>query len=352
MPTTIRQKNRIVEVIRRGQRGLDGDVGLTTTVTKATGHTAVAGERGYVFRFTAAVTFSLEEAAVLTNGWHCIVTAANGAVTVDPSGSETINGATTLTIRSGASALIYTDGTYFYANYFYSDGAISLLGYPTVGDRIIYSTGPGEWAEATLSSFMRTLLDDTSAATARTTLGLSSTVTGKSPVLLQTVDVTGLAGAALTAFNNTLYSEYSVKFHNFKPATDGVGLHLRVSTNGGVSYRDGASDYAWGVNGITAGGTAFDQSDAADAQIVITSGLLGNASGEDGASGEVRVRGAWKSLKTMMDWNIEGFNNAGGFFMGNGAGACLLQEDVDAVDIYFSSGTVSVGHAYLFGWPR
>jgi hypothetical protein len=48
--------------------------------------------------------------------------------------------------------------------------SLSLLG--TAADRIVYTTGVDTWAESTITSFARTLLDDADAATARTTLGV------------------------------------------------------------------------------------------------------------------------------------------------------------------------------------
>lgn len=46
--------------------------------------------------------------------------------------------------------------------------------YPTVADKILYSTAEDVWAETTLTSFIRTLLDDVDASTARNTLGILS----------------------------------------------------------------------------------------------------------------------------------------------------------------------------------
>ena len=48
--------------------------------------------------------------------------------------------------------------------------SIAALG--TAADKIAYTTGVDTWAEAALTAFARTLLDDTDAATARGTLGL------------------------------------------------------------------------------------------------------------------------------------------------------------------------------------
>lgn len=56
----------------------------------------------------------------------------------------------------------------------YDAGLQSLSALPTVADRIAYSTAADVWAETTLTSFARTLLDDVDAATMRTTLGVAS----------------------------------------------------------------------------------------------------------------------------------------------------------------------------------
>jgi hypothetical protein len=64
--------------------------------------------------------------------------------------------------------------------------SLSALG--TGADKLAYTTGVDTWAEATLSAFSRTLLDDADANTARTTLGLTSTATTDIGNLLQSAN--------------------------------------------------------------------------------------------------------------------------------------------------------------------
>lgn len=59
----------------------------------------------------------------------------------------------------------------------YDAGLQSISGLTTVADRMIYTTASDTYAVTTLTSFARTLLDDTSASTARTTLGLGTAAT-------------------------------------------------------------------------------------------------------------------------------------------------------------------------------
>ena len=188
MTSAFNTRNRVIEVIRRGQRGLDGDVGLTTTVDKGTTFTAINGERGYVYRATSAITINFEQVTTLTNGWHVIVDAVGGEVTLDPNGAETINGLATLAVPQNASALVYSDGTALYARFFYGSAAALLNGLPTAADKYIYGTALGVWAEGDITSGARNLLadpvtvagrallDDADALAQRATLGLTEAI--------------------------------------------------------------------------------------------------------------------------------------------------------------------------------
>jgi hypothetical protein len=92
--------------------GVDGEV---VYATKSGNYTAVANDNNAFHRYTATATVSLTAAATLGAGWHYAVSAvgASSVVTIDPNGSETIGGVTTLIIRGGQTALIICDGTNF-----------------------------------------------------------------------------------------------------------------------------------------------------------------------------------------------------------------------------------------------
>lgn len=84
-------------------------------LAKSANYTAVAADQGQMIRFSAAATLSLTAAATLGANWTCYVFANGGDVTVDPNSTETINGATTLTLYDGQAAIIICTGTAFYA---------------------------------------------------------------------------------------------------------------------------------------------------------------------------------------------------------------------------------------------
>jgi hypothetical protein len=81
-----------------------------------TNYTAGVADRAKTFVWTGgAGTLSLTTAGNLQNNWFIQVrNGGNGSLTVDPSGSETINGVATLSFQPGDSAIIITDGVGFY----------------------------------------------------------------------------------------------------------------------------------------------------------------------------------------------------------------------------------------------
>lgn len=81
---------------------------------KSGAYTALAADNNAVLRFTSAATLSLTAAATLAANWHITVVANGGAVTIDPNGSETINGLATMIVPNGTSAEIICDGSGFF----------------------------------------------------------------------------------------------------------------------------------------------------------------------------------------------------------------------------------------------
>lgn len=155
----------------------------TAHVVQAGGtYTAVVGDRGTVQRFTAAGTLAITSAATLGAGYSIEVVTNGGAVTIDPAGSETINGLTTMIMPDGTSAKIICDGTNF---------------------QLVFR--PGGWQSIELRSF--------SAVSA--------------------IDFTNLG-----AFSR-------LRLTGLISLSSSGTLAWRTSTNNGSSYDSGASDYSY-----------------------------------------------------------------------------------------------------------
>lgn len=144
------------------------------------------------------------------------------------------------------------------------------------------------------------------------------------------------------------------------PATDGVALYSRFSTNGGSSYDAGASDYDYAglwMGDATGGGTTSGgiQSGAA-AQIQLSSPqagyLIGNGSAE-GIHIEVTLMGQtnaalWSRL-SYLGYHIS--NNATPLGCSQfGGGARETAQDTDAIRFLFSSASnIASGNYAVYG---
>ena len=82
------------------------------TVAKSVNYTVVASDARYLIECTASLTLSLTAAATLGSGFTFAAwNSGTGAVVIDPSGSELINGGATLTLLAGQWAFITCTGT-------------------------------------------------------------------------------------------------------------------------------------------------------------------------------------------------------------------------------------------------
>lgn len=111
-------RNRAVSAICDGtnvRRGVEG-FGIISSVSANT--TVAASELGRVLRVTASCTISFDAVATLGASWHCHFLVESGAtVTLDPAGSETIDGSATLAVSGPAALTVWCDGSALYSTY-------------------------------------------------------------------------------------------------------------------------------------------------------------------------------------------------------------------------------------------
>ncbi len=225
-------------------------------INKSAAYTAVAADRSKVIRGTATMTLDLTAAVTLGDGWFVRVIAAGGDVTVDPNGSETIDGATTLVIEDGESAFIACNGTAFFTDRLISllDGKqpldadlTAIAGLSGVEGDIIYRDG-SQWQRLAKGSYGKALVMN-SGATApewgahpvyhlrdrRTsgTAGDSRTGGTWSKHTLQTEEVSGISGASLASSVATLPAG-TYKINAWVDIEDPTGgmIRLRNTTDG------------------------------------------------------------------------------------------------------------------------
>lgn len=107
---------------KRGNTGSTGAAGangtngvLNLTIASRSSNTILGtGDDGKTIVATASFTQTLTAAATLASGWAVVIkNASTGDLTIDPNGSETIDGRTTLVLRPQEAVIIECDGSNF-----------------------------------------------------------------------------------------------------------------------------------------------------------------------------------------------------------------------------------------------
>lgn len=167
-------------------------------------------------------------------------------------------------------------------------------------------------------------------------------------VLLETQTISAGASITFTSNIDSTYDTYEIRLEGLVPSTDAVTLDLTVSTDGGSTYKTGASDYVWMGDAYTTAGTL----DAADSRLPLSYTASGYEVGNDAGNsinGVVRIyNAASSSLKTQVTSDVvyQGATVAHVTFrMGGRYDATTA---VNALKLAFTSGT-GTGTAKLYG---
>lgn len=212
---------------------------------KATDYTLVANDNTSIIRHhTAAATATLTAAATLGNQWMAVVLADGVAVTIDPNGAETINGAATLALSSGQGAFIWCNGSAFFAAVF------STIAYR-----------PSEY-------------------------------------LISHTAVSAAASQDLTFPTTPTFKHFKLVIEDWVPVSDS-GMLLRVAVASVV--QSGASDYGYGGASADTGSIA-NVSDNADTALSLASVDSGESGG--GASAVVHILNPFGTVqKKHVHWS-------------------------------------------------
>jgi hypothetical protein len=173
-------------------------------------------------------------------------------------------------------------------------------------------------------------------------------VVSASWVFLDSKTASGSTSLDFASSINSTYDEYVFEMVSIVPATNGVALYLRTSTDGGSSYAAGGSDYSYGSIYQTAGTVLAVQS-AAAAQIQIAD-TISNTASHGGVSGQLRLYSpsdATAQKRVMFETSS---TDAGAtIFNYRGSGMRLATADVDAVRFIMSSGNITSGTIRMYG---
>ncbi|MBP2230826.1 hypothetical protein J2847_004135 [Azospirillum agricola] len=88
-----------------------GGLRFAGVVTKASAYTVTTADAGVLILASGTWTLALPAAASAGNGFSILLkNTSSGTITVDPAGSETVNGSATIAVPHGASAILVCDG--------------------------------------------------------------------------------------------------------------------------------------------------------------------------------------------------------------------------------------------------
>jgi hypothetical protein len=193
-----------------------------------------------------------------------------------------------------------------------------------------------------------------SGAAAAPTFRALTAADGGPLVLLDTKTASTSATLDFVTGIGSTYDEYELHLVEFIPVTNSVTLELRVSEDGGSTFKAGATDYHVAVSSVNGAGTAATASGAQTA-LFLNGGTGGNGQRNAATSGLSGVIKFWKPSGTTNEKNFDGRTSCeeattteylrsevGGRYQGT-------TNAINAIRLLYNSGNIASGTAYLYG---
>lgn len=298
------------------------DVTGTTTITAITSEAAGTVRR---VRFTGALTLTHNATSLILPGAANITTAAN-----DRAEFVSLDGTNWICFQ-------YTTA---------SGNPISGAVAPSNAQFVTLATDTTLTSERVLTAGAGVTLTDAGAGSTVTVatsgwvkIGASQTASSSA-----TIDFTGLTST---------YSAYAVVLDQVLPASDGVYLWMRTSTDGGSTYAASSGNYFWSVYSGRAAGNV-NAYDAGTATAIRLCGedstyLVSNTAGE-GVSGIVQVINPSGAVqcKVIAQLCLQG-STTNYALSTSTVGIRIAAADVDSIRFLMSSGNIASGKFTLYG---
>ena len=150
-------------------------------------------------------------------------------------------------------------------------------------------------------------------------------------------------------FDNSTYSSYVFKFMNIKPGTDGGHFCCRTSTDGGSSYD--SSGYDRVVEERSSTGNEQQNGGDAQSEVRLTSDSNWGSATNESLSGTMFLYNPGASEYTHMNFTMAYMDDQAGTYWNSlhGSGQRTSAGDVDAIQFFPSSGTLSAGTITMYG---
>lgn len=169
---------------------------------------------------------------------------------------------------------------------------------------------------------------------------------GPGPVLIQTQTVSNTAAVTFTTGFTSIYDEMLIVYSNLIPVTNSVNFQLRISEDGGATYKAGATNYKWTQFTTADNGTNSSAGSTADSSIHVGQGLANTNVG----AGEIRI---WNHSSSTVGKNVQTSYNefTGANFSSNFGGGIYTPDTapITAIQLLMSTGNISTGTISLYG---
>lgn len=283
-------------VWRRSQSGVwKPESAGANTIVQARASNTILGLGDHATKIVATGTFTqtFTAAATLTDGWWVEYrNGGTGRITLDPNGAEQIDGATTIVVEPGEGMIIRGDGA-----------ALSTTGRAT---------------------------------------GLK---------LLQTLTASASAALNFTQGFDASYDKWLLHLTNFVPSTNNVDLWLRISEDGGGTWKSGATNYVHARHVSSSAAVATPLGSNGDSKILLAAGIPNTSGG--GGGGWFEIMGLSVSGYKYMNWKLLTPNNDGNIYTSQGGGVYTLDSNaINGLQLSYSSGNIATGVAGLYAMVK